>query len=111
MVYSFDLHLFFLFLYNGVTSPNLGHDRNKEDLMELIRLVHGRSTNTSMFSLIIFVGISETWRALVFMSCVNISPKDSLLLPLNLYWMVRILRRFLYFIIAFTRLDLRYFVQ
>ena len=48
------LKLFFAsflhFLCNDVTSTNIRHDGNKEDLMELLILMHRKSANTSTFS-------------------------------------------------------------
>ena len=58
---AYSLVLHFFFLCNDVTSANLRHDGNKENLMELLILVLKKSANTSTVSLIIFVSISKIW--------------------------------------------------
>ena len=68
-------------------------------------LVHRKSANTSTFSLIVFVGISEIWDAFLVskwksffsMSCVVTSVRENLFLPLYLAWMVRIFGWFFLF--------------
>ena len=65
---------------------------NKEDVMKLLITVYRKSTNTSIFSLIIFVGISEIREAFLdskskiyfSMSCVITSAKENSFLPLYL---------------------------
>lgn len=37
---QFSSTYFLSFLYNGVTSSNLGHGRNKDDLIEQLMIVH-----------------------------------------------------------------------
>ena len=77
--------------------------------MELLILVVKKLTNTSTFSLIIFVGIRENWENFLVsksklfspISCVVIFAKENLLLPLYIAWMVRILAWILYLIMAF----------
>lgn len=56
---QFYVIYFLPFLCNGVPSPNLRHDENKKDLIELSMPVQRKSENTSTFIIIIFDGISE----------------------------------------------------
>ena len=51
---------FITFLCIAITAANLIPDGNKGDLMKLL-LEHRKSADTSTFSLIILVGISENW--------------------------------------------------
>ena len=62
---KFSFISFLSFLCTGVTSANFKEERKLEDLIALFMLVHKKSANISIFSLIILVGISVFCEALV----------------------------------------------
>ena len=55
---KFSFISFLPLLYTGVTSVDFKEEGKLEDLIALFMLVHKKSTNISIFSLIVLVGIS-----------------------------------------------------
>ena len=95
------------FLCTGVTSANFKEERKPKDLIALFVLVHKNSANTSVFSLIILVGILIFCEALV-LSNLRISFPTSPMftfskwnvLLLLYFWIARMLGWFLSFKMA-----------
>ena len=68
---KFSFISFLPFLCMGVTSDNSKEERKLEDLIALFMLVHKKSTNISIFSLIILVRILIFCEALVLSNLKN----------------------------------------
>ena len=106
---KFSFKLLLNFLCNGVTSACFKHDGKIVDFMELLIILKMKFENISEFSLIILLGISAYWDALVsFNSLISVSISLSLTslklkapFLLDLVLIARMLGCFLYLRIAF----------
>ena len=57
--------MYFLhFLRKGVTSAIFKQGGNEDDLKELLMFVHNKSAKMPQFSLMILIGMSESWETL-----------------------------------------------
>ena len=61
---QFSFMYFLPFLRKGVTSAIFKQGENEDDLKELLMFVHNKSAKMPKFSLMILIGMSESWKAL-----------------------------------------------
>ena len=61
---QFSFMYFLHFLRKGVTSAIFKQGGNEDDLKELLMFVHNKSAKMPKFSLMILIGMSESWEAL-----------------------------------------------
>ena len=61
---QFSFMYFLHFLRKGVTSAIFKQGGNEDDLKELLMFVHNKSAKMPQFSLMILIGMSESWETL-----------------------------------------------